>query len=197
MLKLGLRLFFIRHGETNWNLQQRYQGQRDIPLNATGRAQAMRNGRVLKDLLGRDAERFDFVASPLSRARETMQIVRAELGLDPQIHRSDSRLKEIHYGHWEGLLWTEPATSDSEGYALRMANAWEWQPRGGESYRMLSERVSSWLAEVDCDTIAVAHGGVSRVLRGLIGRLRPADVFLLEVPQDKILLAENTEFRWL
>ena len=79
-------LYFIRHGETDWNAVSRLQGQQDIPLNAVGRRQAAHCGDVMRELFARDhrqADEFDFVASPLSRARETMELVRAGLGLDP------------------------------------------------------------------------------------------------------------------
>src|SRR3990172_9980252 len=122
MLKPGVTLYFVRHGETDWNLAKRYQGQRDIPLNATGRAQAARNGRVLAQTLGADATTFDYVASPLARARETMEIVRRELALAPEEYRTDERLKEIHYGHWEGLLWDDLPRLDPPGGAAPTAH---------------------------------------------------------------------------
>jgi probable phosphoglycerate mutase len=112
MLKSGVTLYFVRHGETDWNRAGRYQGQRDIPLNGTGRAQAARNGRVLAEVLGGGAAVLDYVASPLSRARETMEIMRSELMLPPLDYRTDNRLREIHYGHWEGRLWQELPHTD-------------------------------------------------------------------------------------
>src|SRR6185503_9842367 len=91
MLRSGVRLYYVRHGETDWNRDQRYQGQKDIPLNATGRSQAARNGKVLAGALGERATGLDYVASPLERACETMQIVRRELGLPPDAFRTDDR----------------------------------------------------------------------------------------------------------
>ena len=117
---------------------------------------------------GARAAGLDYVASPLERARETMQIVRGELGLAPDAYRTDDRLKEVHYGHWEGQLLDELRTSDPEGFAARGLDAWGWQPRGGESYEVMSRRVRCWLGEVARDTVVVAHGGVSRALRGLV-----------------------------
>jgi probable phosphoglycerate mutase len=197
MLKAGVSLYFVRHGETDWNRAQRYQGRRDVPLNDTGRSQARRNGRVLADALGAGAASLDYVASPLLRARETMELVRAEMALPAAEYRTDDRLCEIHYGHWEGRLWSELPQIDPEGYAARQADPWSWQPIGGESYHMLSERIALWLAEMSDDAVVVAHGGVSRALRGLVLRMEGADVARLPVPQDKVLLVQDGSIRWL
>lgn len=196
-MKAGVKIYFVRHGETDWNRAQRYQGQRDIPLNATGRAQAARNGRALAAALGGNARALDYVASPLVRARETMEILRREIGLEAKAYRTDDRLREIHYGHWEGELWGELPTRDPVGFAAREADKWGWQPRGGESYRALSERVGGWLREVERDAVVAAHGGVMRVLRGASLALTPADIFLLDVPQDKVLVLEAGRSSWL
>src|SRR3712207_5584074 len=97
-------LFVIRHGETDWNAEGRLQGQRDIALNARGRDQARRNGQALASHLA--AERLDpatlsYVASPLGRARETMEILRRALDLPPTGYRLDERLKEVSFGSFE------------------------------------------------------------------------------------------------
>jgi probable phosphoglycerate mutase len=197
MLKPGITLYFVRHGETDWNLAKRYQGQRDIPLNATGRAQAARNGRVLAQALGPDAAAFDYVASPLSRALETMEIVRRELALAPDDYRTDDRLKEIHYGHWEGLLWENLPSVDPAGLAARTADTWGWQPVGGESFQALSQRIEGWLAELSRNSVVVAHGGVSRALRGLALSLPTTEIPFLPVPQDQVLVVEAGSMRWL
>jgi broad specificity phosphatase PhoE len=197
MLRPGITLYFIRHGETDWNRAQRYQGQQDIPLNATGRSQAKRNGRVLAELLGAEAADLDYVASPLLRARETMEIVRREMTLAPAVYRTDDRLAEIRYGHWEGQLWGELPRTDPEGYAARQADPWNWQPIGGESYRMLSDRVAPWLGEMRRNAVVVSHGGVSKVLRGLVLQLGGIEIARLEVPQDKVLHVTAGAVRWL
>jgi broad specificity phosphatase PhoE len=197
MHRADITIYFVRHGETDWNLAQRYQGQRDIPLNAAGRAQAARNGRALALALGSSAGALDYVASPLMRARETMEIMRRKIGLPPDAYRTDARLREIGYGHWEGELWGELPTRDPQGFAAREADKWGWQPKGGESYWALSERVAAWLGDVDRDVVVAAHGGVMRVLRGLCGKLRPAEIFALDVPQDKVLVIECGGTRWL
>jgi len=196
MLRKGVTLYYLRHGETDWNAALRYQGQTDIPLNEKGRAQAARNGQRLTALLGRRAASIDYVASPLSRASETMRIARGEMGLEPDAFRRDDRLKEQHYGHWEGQLWGELPTVDPEGFAGHNRDKWNWCPLGGESYRMLSERLSGWLSEVDRDVVVASHGAVSRVVRGLVLGLDGPAITSLEIPQDKVLVLRDGRMSW-
>jgi broad specificity phosphatase PhoE len=197
MLAPGVTIYFVRHGETDWNAALRYQGQRDIPLNATGRMQAKRNGLILAELLGNEASSFDYIASPLLRACETMEIMRRELSLPADGYRRDVRLSELHYGHWEGQFLRDLPTADPQGFSARKADVWNWQPQDGESYRMLSDRVTQWLAEIRQDAVVASHGGVSRVLRGLILQLPSTDIPFLEVPQDKVLVLSAGSARWL
>lgn len=195
-MRPGVTLYFIRHGETDWNAEQRYQGQHDIPLNDRGREQARRNGEALRGVLT-DVLRFDYVASPLERTRETMRIVREALGLTMDGVRFDDRLREMSYGHWEGQLASELPRLDPEGVAARAADAWNWQPRGGESYEDLAARVGDWLRSVDRDTIVASHGGVSRVLRHLAAGVDRREVPRLAVPQDRIIVIRDGRLDWL
>lgn len=194
-LRPGITLYLVRHGETDWNRAQRYQGQRDIPLNDTGRTQAARNGRVLKDLIGERA--FDFVSSPLSRAVETMEILRAAMDLEPSAYRRDPRLVEVNYGAWEGHLARELIDTDPDGVAAKARDPFGWRPRDGESYADLQARIAAWLATVDRDTVAVTHGGVSRVARGAVLGLPTHTVPMLEVPQDKVLVLRDATMSWI
>lgn len=197
MLAPGLTLYFIRHGETDWNAVQRYQGQTDIPLNDKGRGQAARNGRTLSAHLGSAATSLDYVASPLSRASETMTIARREMGLPPDDFRRDERLMEQNYGHWEGQLWSELPQIDPEGYAARERDKWSWCPRGGESYQILSARIGGWLESVRRDTVVASHGAVSRALRGLVIDIPKQSLTTLEVPQDRVMIVRQGSIEWL
>jgi len=161
--------YFMRHGETDWNVQGRLQGQHDIPLNAVGYGQASACGEILRDLLardGRDPAGFDYVASPLMRARNTMELVRAGLGLHAAGYRTDGRLAELSFGRWEGLTFADIKrnAADVQALATREHDKWGFVPPGGESYADLLERVRQWHATVARDTIVVAHGGVARTL---------------------------------
>src|SRR5712692_2915314 len=93
-------IYYVRHGLTDWNVQQRLQGRHDVPLNAEGCAQAVRCGEILRDLFIRDGHApgdFAYVSSPLSRARKTMELVRATLGLEQSGFAVDARLAEIAF----------------------------------------------------------------------------------------------------
>ncbi len=189
-------LYFIRHGQTDWNAQGRMQGQSDIALNDTGRAQALRNGKTLAALL-ETPQNFDFVASPMGRTVETMEIVRTTLGLEPTGFRTDKRLLEIRFGRFEGLTFDEMAEQMPEAHALREKDKWANRPPEGESYFDLAARIEEWYLELDRDTICVSHSGVSRVLRGVLLKLPPAEIVVLEVPQDKVLKIKAGEITWL
>src|SRR5580700_2772432 len=118
-------LFLIRHGETFWNADGRLQGQQDSKLNGRGREQARRAGRLLAELVP-DAAAASFIASPLSRARESLDILMEELvALDKlaavRPYVTDDRLKELSFGRWEGLTWKEVRRDDPLRYAARDA----------------------------------------------------------------------------
>ena len=197
MLLPDVTLYVVRHGETDWNKAQRYQGQTDIPLNDTGRAQATRNGVLLRDVLAVQAQTYDWVASPLMRTTETMRLIRAAIPMPPDAFRRDDRLKEQHFGHWEGQVWSDLPKLDPEGFAARQADTWNWTPSGGENYDHVEARVSTWLAEIQRDTVVVTHGNISRALRGLLLRLDRLQVPKLEVPQDKVWRYRDGVGEWL
>lgn len=193
-------LIFVRHGETDWNVEGRLQGQRDIPLNDIGRGQAERNGRELAAFFAKrriEPASVAYAASPLSRARDTMDLVRRELGLPAGGYELDDRLKELTFGDWEGFTIPELAERVPDLTARRKVDKWGFVPPGGESYKMLSTRIEAWLALLDRPTVVVSHGGVMRVLRGLLLGLPETEIPSLDVPQDKVFVWADGEAFWL
>ncbi|MFB2562159.1 histidine phosphatase family protein [Rhizobium sp. IMFF44] len=182
-------LYVIRHGQTDWNAERRLQGQKDIDLNAIGREQARQNGVDLAEILAFENIPFDFVASPLRRTRETMEIVRQAMGLPPKNYSTDDRLVEVSFGAWEGFTLKELKSTEPDRLAERKANKWDFIPPGedAESYEILSWRVGSWLASVDRPTVCVTHGGVIRTLFRLIGDVEKEEAAEIPIHQDQIL----------
>ena len=185
------QLYFMRHGETDWNAAARLQGQKDIPLNARGRAQGARCGEIMRDLLarsGRKADEFRFIASPLGRARHTMELMRQGLGLAPEGYALDPRLAELSFGEWEGLTYADLRKLPGGGrtIAARERDKWNFVPPGGESYADLLVRVKDWQQSVTGDAIVVAHGGVARTLFVHFGLLAPAVAPVHDVDQGVV-----------
>ena len=169
-------LYYVRHGLTDWNMDGRLQGQHDVELNDEGRKQARHCAETLRDLIKRDGHApadLDYASSPLIRARETMDLMRATLGLSAAGYRIDDRLGEISFGEWEGLTYQDVLARDSEVVAKRENNKWRFLPPGGESYEQLAVRVGAWYATLERDTVATAHGGTARALIGLLGIVPP------------------------
>jgi broad specificity phosphatase PhoE len=182
-------IYYIRHGETQWNAEGRLQGAQDIPLNDLGRKQAAHAGDILADLFARDGRHetsIAFVASPLGRARSTMELVRGTLGLPPAGYSLDDRLREIGYGHWEGSTLAQMQVSDPEVFAQRQTDKWTVSPPGGESYASVQIRMRDWYDSLLADTVAVAHGGTARALMVTLGIETPASAADLTIEQGAV-----------
>jgi len=182
-------IYAIRHGQTDWNAEYRLQGQKDIPLNDTGRAQARDNGARLAEILGDESRLYDFVSSPLSRTRETMERARAAMGLTPELYRTDDRLKELSFGDWEGRTLEEVAGFSPALLHEREKDKWAFVPPGAdaESYEILSWRIGAWLKDVVGPTVCVCHGGVIRSFFRIVGGVSTAEAAELPIPQDSVL----------
>ena len=182
-------IYYIRHGETSWNALGRLQGVQDIPLNDVGRRQAAQAGNILLDLFARDGRAQSspaFVASPLIRARATMELVRGELELPPTGYALDDRLREIGYGKWEGSTLPEVQVADPDLYAKRQTEKWTVSPPGGESYVEVQARMQDWYASLRADTVAVAHGGTARALMVALGIETPQSAADLTIEQGAV-----------
>ncbi|MHB8171001.1 MAG: alpha-ribazole phosphatase [Thermincolia bacterium] len=161
------KIFLVRHGETDWNNQMRYQGHSDIPLSEKGLAQA----RALSTKLAGE-EIHAFYASDLSRARETAEIVARPHG---KTVITKPALRETKFGAWEGLKYTEIKEKFPE-----VVEKWAMDPVAtripdGESLQDVADRVMAGLEEIlknhpDERVVVAAHGGTIRViLASLLG----------------------------
>jgi broad specificity phosphatase PhoE len=169
-------LYFIRHGETDWNVEGRLQGHRDVPLNASGREQATACGPILRKLVareGRSLDSLDYVSSPLGRARQTMEIMRRHIDLAPTPYSVDERLAELSFGAWEGLTLSEIRDRDPALFAERERDKWRFVPPGGESYEQLAARMKTWYEDLRRDAVVVAHGGTARALLATLAIAAP------------------------
>lgn len=195
-ITLSHRLILVRHGETDWNREGRLQGGQDIPLNELGRRQAAEAAQRLRKLVA-DPASLPFIGSPMARARETMDILRAELGLAAGGYRLDERLRELTFGSWEGKTWREVRKSERELASARERDKWGFVPPGGESYRMLAERVRPVLAELTGETVIVSHGGVARAVLALVGAVAPQEAALFDIWQGKLLVVSGGRAEWI
>ena len=181
-------IYLLRHGETEWNREERIQGHLDSALTAAGEAQARHMGLALRTLIA-DFAGWKVVASPLGRARRTAEIAAEAMDLDPATIALDDRLKEIAYGLWEGLTGAEAKRRWAAEWRAHQRDAWNTAPPRGESMAMLVARARAFLDEVEGrKLVVVAHGHLNMALRGSYAGLSPDGVMGLAVP------ASRTEF---
>jgi broad specificity phosphatase PhoE len=189
-------VYYIRHGETDWNAQGRLQGVLDVPLNDLGRRQSADAGRILDDLFAREernATSLEFVSSPLGRARQTMELVRDALRLPPWDYAIDDRLREIGYGQWEGSTLAEMQEQDPDLFKRRQVEKWTVSPPGGENYVSVQARMSDWYNGLKADTVAVAHGGSARALMVALGFETPESAADLTIEQGAVYVFGDGE----
>lgn len=182
-----LRLCLVRHGETSWNAEHRLQGHTDIPLNATGRAQAEATAALLA------AHRFDAAyTSDLARAADTARAIGRRIGLDAQ---PLTALRERHYGAFQGLTYEEAQARHPDDYALFKARHPDHPlPQGGESLSAFARRIADALDTLvqrhsGEQILVVAHGGVLDIIYRIASG-RP-----LSAPRD--FRIPNAALNWL
>ncbi|HUG61943.1 MAG TPA: histidine phosphatase family protein, partial [Methylomirabilota bacterium] len=149
------------------------------------------------DRLDLDPARHAYIASPLSRAVETMRIVRGELGFPDAVFPTDPRLIELGFGRWAGLDIHEVAAADPHGHAAREADRWNARPPGGESMADGAARVTPLLAAIDGPTVLVTHGGLIRVIHVLLGAAEVSATRHLPTPQDRFHVIHRGAVEWV
>jgi len=154
-----INIYFIRHGQTQWNSEKKLQGRTDIPLNAAGRAQ------IAAYQLNEQLRAAKWYCSPLQRAQQTADI----LGINPSI---EDAIIEMNWGAWEGRKLKEIQRADPDAFARLEALGIDLMPPEAESPRIVGARVNDWiehLAEqsVSVDVGCVSHKGVIRAVYAL------------------------------
>lgn len=162
------RVFIVRHGQTDWNVQGRLQGSTDTDLNDTGRAQARQAALSLGGAVSREG--VVVVSSPLSRTVETAEIISAQWGAQVT---TDRRLIERDYGPWEGLSAEERELFDPLQHK-EWREGREPEYDGYENHASVGARmhaaIQEWAASTDGDVVVVTHGSSARMgLLSLLG----------------------------
>ena len=175
-------IYLLRHGQTEFNRELRFQGHMDSPLTELGVAQAGAMGRRLAAMIPQP-ENWRIIASPLGRAQTTARIVAECLNV-PEIE-TDPRLIEITVGRWDGRLRSEVELEAGPSFN---ASGWSFSSPDGETFDSTAARTRAWLdslpSESDRRIIAISHGVTTRVLRGVYAGLSREESLTQAVPQD-------------
>ena len=173
-------LYLVRHGQTLWNTEARFQGQYDSPLTDLGRDQATRIGRALAAEIGPRSEPIRAYISPLGRTRATAELIGRSL---PMSIVEEPKLMEVHFGDWEGLTRDDILSRFGMDQSIRPFD-WQFQAPGGETLDVVLARVSAGYDEAESPAVVITHGIISRLLRGLHAGLSHEDMLMLPVSQD-------------
>jgi probable phosphoglycerate mutase len=186
-------IYFVRHGETDWNVQGLIQGWTDTPLNGKGHAQAEAVARALLNVPGFSPD-FAFVVSPLQRARQTMGYIAGALALEPQQISIEPAVTELGFGVWEGKPFWELKASPV--YPAHPEDRYFWRPDAGESYEDGHARINQWLDTLDRPTVVVAHGAIGRCLIAEMAGLPRRDLVELVMRQGYYCRLEGGKAEW-
>jgi len=184
-------IYLLRHGQTEWNVEGRYQGQLNSPLTSLGREQAKLNALKLQKYL--NINEVKLFASPLGRARETAEIIAKENGLSSSKIIFEEDIQEVNYGIFEGKTKEYCKDVYAKEFSEREANKFTYVLEGGESYANVFVRLKRWLASVEEEEVivVVAHEMINRALRGIYCQLPNDKMLTLRQPNDVLIKLEN------
>jgi alpha-ribazole phosphatase/probable phosphoglycerate mutase len=183
------KITWVRHGQSTWNAEGKWQGHTDVPLSELGRQQATALGRRLRSL------RFDAVySSDLTRSRQT-----CELALPKANTILDARLREINFGMYEGKSRDTLTTSEADAVKTWWVEPYRNKLQGGESMACLNTRVSEFLAELpdECEVVIFTHGGVIRNAIWQVVGVPVQGAWSVQIENTSISVLEYTSERTL
>lgn len=182
-------LLFMRHGETEWNVIGRTQGVLNSALTAKGRGQAELLGRILKREIGTANGYHQFV-SPLGRTLETAAGIKKHFDFSP---KTDERLQEVNVGKAAGMTKFEIEMEFPEHMQGKKRLDWYFGAPDGETLQDLKVRASDWLNSLSGPTIAVSHGQIGKVIRGLHLGLTDNQLLDLTEPQGVVHVLKDRQ----
>ncbi|MFB3921344.1 MAG: histidine phosphatase family protein [Terriglobia bacterium] len=188
--------YFVRHGVSGWNAENRLCGRTDVALSDEGRRQAALLGERLRGLAP-----SALYTSPLRRAMETAEILAASVGRKPTV---DDRLTELDYGAWEGKTFAEIMAQEGDAFRAWDADPGNVPPRGGESGAQALRRVAPFLDEITArhsgeheHVIVVCHRTICRLVVCHVLRLSPSEYRRrLSMDNAALNIIESTEHGW-
>ncbi len=192
-----MKLHSIRHGQTVFNSQRKWQGWLDSPLTELGRQQARESALRLIQTP------FDqIIVSPLGRALETLDIILAEL---PNLKKLpvlvEEQIKERNVGHVGGIVFEDVLKMHPEEMELRRTQPLDWDPEGGESSIQFVNRIHNWAkslnqSHVNQNILSISHGGVCGQLHAYALGLPPEEGWSFKIPNASISEYENINGQW-
>ena len=185
-------IFFVRHGETLFNLEKRLQGWNDSPLSHYGKLHAQ---AVAEVIAGFDIHQAWI--SPLGRAQETAAIIHARAGVPLE---TDSNLKEVSFGDFEGKTLPEIEVNFPGMWADRMADKWNYCPPNGESNKDAVPRARSIADKIEAypasSVLVIAHFAINRIIISLLAGVDAVDTVQMDVPHGVIYKTEKSNGVW-
>lgn len=185
-------IYLLRHGETIYNTQGRYQGELDSALTEDGKNQVKQNARMLKSLIS-DPANWTIFSSPLGRTLHSTEIICEMIGYDFSKVIQDERLSEVAVGSWAGLTSKEIEASWPNLFKNTDMYNWYFNSPDGESYESVQKRLNEWFDSIkkERNVIVVSHGLTGRILRGIYSDLDKNDALKQEVSQSTFFKLSN------
>lgn len=188
-----MKLLFVRHGETDWNKQEKIQGSTDTDLNETGLQQAKELGKELEKESNKIRKVY---TSRLKRAKVTADMIAKHIGATVIVLDG---LEELDLGNWEGLSWTEVENKYPEEFAAFAADRRYTKITGGESYQIMLDRLFAALDKVlheeDEEVLLVTHSAVIRGLMTYLAGVPFEEMMQFKIPNLSVYEVDSEELR--
>ncbi|MGL1920792.1 MAG: histidine phosphatase family protein [Hyphomicrobiales bacterium] len=181
------KIYLMRHGQTEWNVERRMQGQLNSPLTAKGEAQAVKMGQILAREVT-DPQNYAMFTSPLGRTLQTSELVAQNFAFAPT---KDDLLMEVFAGSWGGQLRADIIEQNQELLGGARTIPIMCCSPDGETHEALIARGKKWLDSLTGQCIVVSHGQIGFIIRALYTGVSYEEIFTKGDSQDGVYLLEK------